>query len=842
MRYLLQAWDISMWLVIFPVLAISAIFPVASSSQGLPQGARMRLGGSRWCLTDHLGMRYGLAFCPDGTHLAVAGHESIRIFDAKTGEVLRDLCGGLDNDFISVAMSNDSKFLAATRTGGTVTLWEVKTWKQIRVWPDPAIRKKIHVHHIAFSPDGKLLVASGNNLDKEIEDREGLLLWDTATGKLIRTIKADSMVMQVGFGQKGNSIYALTESRFTRWPTDGNAALGSFPLPELLIALPEPSNCCVNHDGTMLAFNLKDAGVVFLDPTTGKHIGKVKSKDVDPEERIGFSWDGHALWTVSDFGGKTWLREWKAPAGDLIREFSDPQAASGIPISTPDSKSLPILINSTRPARIVTYDLDSGKPRFARVGHNGVARSGAFSPDGRAFLSVGDSAWLWNLQSGQPVRQLSADFGRFDAAEAGRDGRSFFLGSADGLKSMDMKSGIADRSLSLSGIKSFSAAAIYANSKKSVSALFEQSQELKLAHWDIATGKLIETIGLPPAWKTVLGRNGRIRICVEKSNPKESLYALAVYEGLGRQLRWQRRSRGNNYDDLAAPIDGDCIATVCSRIDRDDGISALQVWELATGEERMRVERKGLGIDRKDDFFINPKFSPDGRFLGVGCGRNTIAFFDTYSGRELGRITGLARMTPLAFSADGRQFATAVADGTILIWDVAKFTQRLGPQQLSPSQLEEYWRLLGADAKSAAGAMIELQRSPSQTLTLFKERLKPIEPVPQARLKELIGSLGSSVFATREAARRELAKYGARALTNLQSALKDRVDAETRTKIETLLAEIPVARHPDVRRYLRAIELLLAIKTPEANKLLEEWAGGDPTATETQAAKLAIER
>jgi len=86
-----------------------------------------------------------------------------------------------------------------------------------------------------------------------------------------------------------------------------------------------------------------------------------------------------------------------------------------------------------------------------------------------------------------------------------------------------------------------------------------------------------------------------------------------------------------------------------------------------------------------------------------------------------------------------------------------------------------------------------------------------------------------------------LFKLGEQAHPALRAALSVGPEAESRKRIQALLAEPALVRTPEIRRRFRAIELTAAIGTPEAKALLAEWAKGDPAARETQAAKAALQ-
>jgi hypothetical protein len=226
----------------------------------------------------------------------------------------------------------------------------------------------------------------------------------------------------------------------------------------------------------------------------------------------------------------------------------------------------------------------------------------------------------------------------------------------------------------------------------------------------------------------------------------------------------------------------------------------------------------------------------------VPWAERTLLFFDALTGKELGQLKHDVGLKPLAFTPDGKRLATGVDDGTILIWEVGKFTFQNKQRHLSPAEIEMSWRDLAGAIRPAVEAMARLEESPSQALALFRERLGPAEPISPERIQVLIKNLEDRSYAKRESATRELLRFGEQAHLALRTAYEGNPGAEARKRIEFLLTEPALVRSPEVRRHLRAIELTSAIATPEAKALLADWAKGDPAARETKAAKEALER
>jgi WD40 repeat protein len=128
---------------------------------------------------------WNLAFSPDGKTLAAVGHPIpsrhdagyVRLFDAKTGNVLWEQTKAHAERVHALAFSPDGKKLASGSMDLTVKLWDSATGKLLRTLVGHGERG---VYRVAFSPDGKTLASGGMDGTCRI--------WDVDTGELRHTI------------------------------------------------------------------------------------------------------------------------------------------------------------------------------------------------------------------------------------------------------------------------------------------------------------------------------------------------------------------------------------------------------------------------------------------------------------------------------------------------------------------------------------------------------------------------------------------------------------------------------------------------------------------------------
>ena len=102
------------------------------------------------------------------------GDNAIRLWDTRTGEHLRTLKGHT-NWVTSAAFSPDGLTLVSGSWDGTIRLWDIRTGKGVRTIEVT----RWHVDSVVFSPDG-LSIAGDSSV--------GLRLWDSHSGKLLKTL------------------------------------------------------------------------------------------------------------------------------------------------------------------------------------------------------------------------------------------------------------------------------------------------------------------------------------------------------------------------------------------------------------------------------------------------------------------------------------------------------------------------------------------------------------------------------------------------------------------------------------------------------------------------------
>jgi hypothetical protein len=275
-------------------------------------------------------------------------------------------------------------------------------------------------------------------------------------------------------------------------------------------------------------------------------------------------------------------------------------------------------------------------------------------------------------------------------------------------------------------------------------------------------------------------------------------------------------------------------------------------WDARRGREVRRVERKGASVALSADGALMASWRGfEGLYGSLMWGTNTLGMsgewgqavrlWDARTGQEL--LAGpRGEGTAVALSPDGRLLAWADEKGGVTLWDLAPVDAlsryRGAP---GPKDLEALWDDLGAAPDRAFQASWAL--AAARPTAWLAKRLGPVPRVDPKGVEGLIRALGSADFATRDKAARELERLGVAAEEALWQAKKGKLPLEARRLVDGLLSSLAGrALSSEEGRRLRAVGVLEKVGSPEAVRVLEALAGGEPAAPLTREARAALAR
>ncbi|HEV3204810.1 MAG TPA: hypothetical protein VGY77_10520, partial [Gemmataceae bacterium] len=737
----------------------------------------------------------GLALSPDGKTVACWDNGKLYFWNVTTGKEIKSIPCSRTEDSFGCNFSPDGRILAVGVDFAKIALWDWQNEKSLHlVLPlkvNPASLDSSY--HTCFSPDGKLLATGAGG-------QQPLCFWDVTTGKEVRRI--DDQPICSAFSPDGKLLALASQPE-----GEGNGtALHIWEVATGKLVLKVPplgKKYCwgidFSPDGNTIA--LTDLETIYLvDSRTGRQLRRMHGQ----ARTVLFSRDGR------------WLA---GNAGNRIR----------------------------------FWEVATGKELHDRPGNGYPASDLVYRPDGRLLATATGSdpfIALWEPASGRHVRPLefTSENRYVRSLTLFDDGQTLIAGLSDGLLLyLDVATGTVRRTVRVKDLNqpysSFLAYQLSPNGRHvaSLGPASPPGYAFQLRLWETDSGKLVRSdifsAHQPRVWKS-LGMKWALHM----------VDGLAIVDGISGQI--QVRVPGAWIPPLATSPDNRLLA---GRINsgkppqpdpKGEG-QAIRVCETATGQEVLTLETGSV------EFLA---LAPDNRTL-VTADTAYLRLWDLATGKELHRLafpkefavrSNVKFLQGLYLSPDGHRATTALADGTLLVWDLTLPSRREGLVVKPPDskELEGLWNEL-ADQNASKGfaAIWKLTDMPEQAVVLFRKKLKPVVAEDFKNAAQLIRELDSDIFTVREAASEDLKKMGRALAPELREALATKPSLDVRRRLETILAAISNSvPTPEVFRHLRAIQVLEQISSREAREVLESLAKGIPEALETQEAKASLGR
>jgi RNA polymerase sigma factor (sigma-70 family) len=718
---------------------------------------------------------------PGGKKLAVFGKETVYLYETVTGQELRRIAVG-PASHERLAFSPDGQTLATM--SGLGGRYSIRLWDVSTGKERLVLRHERRIQDFAFSPDGKLLASAGGD--------NVLHLSETTTGNELRNVDAEEGC--VAFSPDGKTVAVGNHSgTVTLWET---ATLKEQAT--LKPAAPSSTSFCLAYspDGTLLAVG-GDKDLVLWDITARKEQRRLPERKT---RQLAFTPDSKTLACAG---------EWEIHLWDVTTglELHPRPGHDGRVLSVAVSSDGKFVASASWGDPIVhLWDAATGKPHALCLSHDKFVSSCQFSADDKLLVTIAERTLrIWDMATGRELRRFAIE---------------------------DPNGGVLGCHLSPDGKRLAAVSVTHEDAP--------QRDRCQMCVWEARTGKLLAR---RPFQGFLSSRFTHPRFTPDgECVTADSKECLTIEETTtGRELA---RIPGDLGHPVAISPDSKLIAVgIHETLDVPRGgwkPRGVRVAEVATGQELFH-------LDGRIDFVA---FSRDGRVLAT-ADPDAIRLWDAFTGAQLFRRPwpeSLVRdqwLTPFALFPGTRAMATGMADGTILVWDLAPETwPTIGSvKDLNRSALDRLWTdLADGDARKAYQAIHTLAAQPSQAVPFLGDHLQPAADADPEKVRQLITDLDSDRFAVRAAAAKELSGLGERIEPALRQALEGKLSAEVRKRVEALLAAPPTPPRPETLRTLRAIQVLERIGTPEAQQILRKLAAGAAAARETRDAKDALER
>jgi WD40 repeat protein/predicted Ser/Thr protein kinase len=522
-----------------------------------------------------------LTFAPDGTHLALGGDDGkVDVLEIASGK-LAFTCPTRFRELTAVVYAPDGGRLVGGGDGG-IQVWDAKTGKEM-----PSLLRDGRVNDLAYSPDGRLLLAA--------VAKGPLRLWEDGKESQLDVPAGDVYWSGVAFSRDGQHMAAAA----VRSPGPNLVWVAEVTTKRMICAFDDPhmlsARPAFTADGKRIVTTGNEGIIRIWDAGTGQltgmlpgHIKRVASLVVTPEgEFVSSSYDG----TVKVWTETPWYQV-RIPHGVFVA-FS------------PDGKTI---ATGGRGPGVRLWDAVTGKElmrfEFPRRSVSALAVGPGMVA---AAASDGDSdVRIWDSAMGKELAHWEVPRSQVSALAFDPQGGRLFVGERDAIRVRSLAAGQEDSLKKVPGVIQIWSLALAPDGRLAIGTA-------NRGLWLRSPGGEFEREGKDGEARAVacsrdghwLAATGDSRIQVEDTRTGEVRFTLAV------------QGRPNS---VSFSPDGKRLAA--------DDKSGVKLWELETG---LRVLT--LRDPSANEAGFQVAFSPDGQRLAV-CNRNTeVTLWDAGPGK-----------------------------------------------------------------------------------------------------------------------------------------------------------------------------------------------------------------
>jgi WD40 repeat protein/serine/threonine protein kinase len=379
------------------------------------------------CFRGHGEAVWRVAFSPDGTRVASLSHHSVRVWDATTAVEIRTLGQPGHPNRYGLAFSPDGVHVAVTTQAKDrpVVIWNVETGHPDKVFTG----HNALVKNVAFGPGGRLIASGAGDL---VRNEPGeVRVWESASGREVFDLRGHTdPIYGVAFTPDGRRLMSASQDHTVKvWDLEtGQEALTIRAHTDAVTSL------ACSPDGHRLATACGDGTIKLWDATPWMGDKPDHELHTLPDHgaavfSLAFYPDGRRLATLSD---NETIRTWDAIDGsEIAGHWASVSPQIYALAMSPDGKTL---ATATTDQMVCLIDAETMQVKLALDGlHYGPVKSLAFSPDGgRLALATWDRrVWVLDLDGAWSVRVLEGHDDATVGVAFSPDGRRIATASYD---------------------------------------------------------------------------------------------------------------------------------------------------------------------------------------------------------------------------------------------------------------------------------------------------------------------------------------------------------------------------------------------------------------------------
>jgi WD40 repeat protein len=594
-------------------------------------------------LTGHKEMIDAAEFTNDGEQVVSAGWDAtVRLWDVSKSEAIAEFKGH-KRGVSTVAQSADGKRVASANLR-EFKLWDGEKKESLADLGEENAGAKL----VALSPDGLWLISIL---------RDGTTqLWDVEKKSQKATLNRDSQAV----------VTASTNASDTE-PAPSAPPPSDAPEPEAIQAL------AYSNDGRWLAIAREDGRISIRTAVDGK-VHRELDAFGDVASSVAFSPDNQLL--ASGSFDKV-VKVWKVGDGELVAELAGHgNWVFGVAFS-PDSRTL---ASASYDKTVKLWKIEDASEIATLTGHTAGVRAVMFIQDGKQLISGGSdrTAIVWDLESKTPIATLKGHTAAVRDVACSPDGGTIATASEDATIKLWKTSDWTERAVAkgAEGVM-FWCLAFSPQGRTLAGGAFDGTVKL----FDPSDGKERSTLRGPTDAITSVAfapdAHEIIAGSIDKSFRRWQAQKSAPATTSSGETKAPELKSGEavtalnavtlNVEQPVSSLEFDTqgklmiVGTGAYRV-----AGSLQLWDVAKRERKWQSSEFRFGLPAVA-FSRNDQQIASGNFAD-----NFLRLYNTQDGAKLKELRGhRSKVHGVAWSPDGKYFATASLDRDVKLWDVA---------------------------------------------------------------------------------------------------------------------------------------------------------------------------